>query len=150
MPGPRWNRDPASSHRHLPQRPQLGVVERAGDYEVLAELPSSRPEDVTVRLDRGSLTIRARRADPPANPDEPAGWQVSLAFGDLVRGDAQIVQQGVLLMITLPKAGGTSSPGSDGDDQPGAPEQDDDLRGDPWPPDEDAWDRHGSDDPPPS
>ncbi len=104
MSSRRGHEEPERSYRQVLPRPQLGVLERADDFEVVAELPSSRPEDVTVQLEAGALTIRARRSEAPTAPGEPAGWQVSLAFGDLVRGDAQVVIQEGVLLVTLPKA----------------------------------------------
>ena len=104
MTHPRWNPQRQPTYRNVPHRPQLGVVERAEGYEVVAELPSSQPEDVSVQLEEGHLTIRARWPEAVASQDHPAGWQVSVVFGDLVRGDARIVVQDGILFMTLPKS----------------------------------------------
>lgn len=112
MTHPRWNPDPQRSYRVVPERPQLGVVESAEGFDVVAELPSSQPEDVSVQLEDGDLVIRARWPESTARDDVPvAGWQVSLAFGDRVRGDARVVVQDGILLVTLPKSA-TSRGGS--------------------------------------
>jgi HSP20 family protein len=90
-------------------RPPVDVVELDDRYELRADVPGCRPEDVDVRFERGLLSIHAkvapRRALQPGDEYLVGDWQLGLQFGEAVDADRieAACERGVLT-VTLGKA----------------------------------------------
>jgi HSP20 family protein len=58
-----WNDYTERPSRAMPERyaPAVDVVERADAYEITAELPGVKPENVDVKLENGILTLSGSR-----------------------------------------------------------------------------------------
>lgn len=90
-------------------RPAFDLVERDDHYELRADMPGARPEDVEVRFERGLLTVHARvspRKEAAFTDEYGVGdWQLAFRFGETVdpEGIEAVYRQGVLA-LTLPKS----------------------------------------------
>jgi len=77
--GDRWNR--ATPERYAPA---VDVVERAEGYEITAELPGVKPDEVDVKLENGILTLSGSRHFE--SKDERDGYRrVERRYGSFTR-----------------------------------------------------------------
>lgn len=93
-------------------QPSVDVAENDDAYLITAELPGAKPEDVTVELHEGVLTIRGEKRNERSGEKEQTRW-VERSYGSFSRSftlpsnahgdkvDAQF-ENGVLT-ITVPK-----------------------------------------------
>jgi len=78
----RWLGEEASARRGF--QPAVDVSENDDAYVVTAELPGSRPEDVTVELHDGVLTLRGEKRSERSGEKEQTRW-VERSFGSFTR-----------------------------------------------------------------
>jgi len=97
-------------------RPEAAVAPRVDVYEnkdellIVADLPGAQQDDVAIRLDKGQLTIEAKRADRPeakliAVEYRPASYRRAFSVPDGIDGDKVSAEllEGVL-RVHLPKS----------------------------------------------